>query len=310
MAVHALTDNFRKFFKNLNPGESFERIASREHKTITALIEDPGGLAGELSPKCFLQGSYKQETAIYTINDVDIVALCKLWQPGSGSGSSWSRDKIFDTIAAPLLSDGRYRDKVRYHNNSMCIKVDLGIKVEILPVVYKAGNSDPQSEPFRLYRPENGQWEDGYARYHQALLSWKNDKNRTNGNFIPAIKVFKHLRSRFSLNAVSFHIECLLFSLPNNLFLGNPADYITATLNYIASTSASYWYNNGLKTPCDERNIFAQSEWDNTNWTKFHNQVINWAACAQVAHEAQDRDTAIEGWQLLLGNDFFPKQVS
>ena len=78
-------------------------------------------------------------------------------------GTSWSRDHIFNTITAPLLADGRYCDKVRYGPQSMCIKVDLGIKLEILPVVYKAGCNDPQAEPFCLFRPESNQWEDGYA---------------------------------------------------------------------------------------------------------------------------------------------------
>jgi hypothetical protein len=311
MANHALTENFNHFFKRLNPSPSFEKTAAREHNSITTLIKNPYGLASVLSPICFLQGSYKQETAIYTINDVDIVVLCKLWQPGSGDvGSrSWSRDEIFDTVAAPLLNDGRYKNKVRYHSNSICIKVDLDIKIEILPVVYKAGNSDPKKEPFRLYRPEKGSWEDGYARYHQDWLTWKNQKDRIGGNFKPAIKVFKHLRSHYSLDAVSFHIECLLFSLPDSLFAGGPADYIPATLGYIASTPALTWYSKVVKTPCDDRDIFVESEWSKTSWEMFHKFVVVWAEAAQNASRALDRNTAIKFWRLLLGEEFFPKQV-
>src|SRR5213596_2190284 len=120
-ANYQLTENFNSFFKHVNPKPSFVEVAAREHNTITSLIEDPRGLAAALSPKCFLQGSFKQDTAIYTINDVDIVALCRLWQPGSsGGGASWSRHDIFAVTAAPLLADGRYRDKVRYHSRSMC----------------------------------------------------------------------------------------------------------------------------------------------------------------------------------------------
>jgi hypothetical protein len=312
MAHHALAKNFTYFFKRLNPSPTFERIAAGEHRSITTLIEDPNGLASGLSPKCFLQGSYKQDTAIYTINDVDIVTLCELWYPGSGSAESrsWSRDEIFDTIAQPLLNDGRYKDKVHYHSESMCIKVDLSIKIEILPVVYKTGNNDPQKEPFCLYRPQKKRWEDGYARYHQAQLSLKNRGNKTSGNFIPVIKVLKHLRSRFSLDVVSFHIECFLFSLPDSLFKGSPADYIPTILSHIASTSASAWYNKEIKTPCGEREIFVESEWKWPSWEEFHKAAVIWADCAKGASEALDRDAAIKFWQLLLGEDFFPKQVS
>ncbi len=203
MAEHSLSNHFTAFFRNLNPRPSFVSRAASEHAIVTRLIENTGGEAGQLAPHCFLQGSYKQDTAIYTINDVDIVVLCRLWQPssgggsGGGSGSSWDRNRIFNAIAAPLLTDGRYRDKVRFGPTSMCIKVDLGIKLEILPVVYKSGNDDQDKEPFRLYRPETSTWEDGYARYHQSWLTWKNQQ--TGGNFIPAVKVFEHLRSSWSL---------------------------------------------------------------------------------------------------------------
>jgi len=312
MANHNLTDNFLYFFQRLNPGQTFINQAASHHQSITSLIENPHGPARELSPKCFLQGSYKQHTAIYTINDIDIVVLCNLWQPGSaGSVSrSWGRDDIFDTIAAPLLNDGRYRDKVRYHNGSMCIKVDFGIKIEIFPVVYRAGNYNPLDEPFRLYRVENGRWEDGYARYHQGWLSNKNRYEITNGNFIPAIKVFKHLRSIFGLDMVSFHIECLLFSLPNWLFTGLAADYIPNILSYIASTSATDWYKKVVPTPCGERDIFTQSEWTVESWVKFHEFIVLWAYIANLANQASSRDEAIKYWKILLGDNFFPRQVS
>ncbi len=308
MANHALSDNFAYFFKRLNPSPSFEQKASSEHKTITGLIENSQGLANQLSPRCFLQGSYKQETAIYTINDVDIVVLCNLCYPGSGQGKNWNRDEIFETIAAPLRNDGRYKDKVRYHSNSMCIKVELGIKIEILPVVYKAGNRDFQTEPFCLYRPENSRWEDGYARYHQQYLTNKN--KATSGNFIPAIKIFKHLRSKWGIEAVSFHVECLLFSLPDNLFGGNPTDYIPALLKYLTSYTADAWWNTSIKTPCGERNLFCSSEWGKDSWLVFHRNVVKWSQLAQKASLASNKDEAINAWQELLGSDYFPKNVN
>jgi hypothetical protein len=304
LAYYALTKHFNYFFRRLNPSPSFEAKASAQYAAAKGLVEDRSGLARELAPVCFLQGSYRHETATYTINDVDIVVLCALWQPGSGGGgSSWDRDTIFDTIAAPLKNDYRYRGKVRYRGQSMCIKLEVEPRLEILPVVYKAGNHDSDKEPFRLYRPESGQWEDGYARYHRAYLS---EKNRGTGNFIPAIKVFKHLRSRYSLRSVSFHIECLLYSFPDRLFVGGPADYIPALLSHLVSSSASSWYAQYLPTPCGERDIFTASEWSRVEWGRFHQAATRWAIDARAASQAADRDTAISRWQALLGSDFFP----
>lgn len=188
----------------------------------------------------------------------------------------------------------------------MCVKVDLGIKVEILPVVYKAGNSDSTVEPFRLFRPESGQWEDGFARYHQQWLSWKNSSDKTGGNFIPTVKVFKHFRSRLGLNAVSFHIECLLFSLPDELFRGGPADYIPALLNYIATRPANSWWLQVIMTPCGDRDIFTTPEWDRDSWEAFHEVIDTLARVAMAASETDDWDKGVTLWQLVLGAEFFP----
>jgi hypothetical protein len=312
MAVHALSNHFQAFFARLNPSPSFEQNASSQHSSIRQLIEDRNGAAAELAPITFLQGSYRQQTAINTINDIDIVVLCNLTYPGTPGlfTKAYDRDKIFRMISAPLLADCRYQSKVNYGPQSMCVKVDLGIKIEILPVVFKSGNSDAQREPFVLYRPEASRWEDGFARLHQSRLSAKNAADRTRGNFIPAIKAFKHLRSRFNLNAVSFHIECLLYSLPDHAFFGGPADYLTAILRTIATHSAAEWYQSQCITPCRDRDIFTSGEWTANDWWEFHDMMSKASAVAQRAITTSSQSKAIEAWQAILGPDFFPIAVS
>ena len=315
MAVHSLSKHFQVFLARLNPGSSFEQTASSQHNTIRDLIEDRNGPAAALAPITFLQGSYRQQTAIYTINDVDIVALCNLNYPGypdisGGFGKRYGMNEIFQIIAAPLLADLRYRDKVRFGPQSMCIKVDLSIKVEILPVVFKTGTTDPQQEPFVLYRPETNRWEDGFARYNQAWLSIKNSAARTQGNFIPAIKVLKHIRSLFGLSAVSFHIECLLYSLADSVFLGGPADYLPSVFRSIAAHKPEEWYRSRCMTPCGDRDIFTAPEWGTQDWWKFHEIVSQCSAIAQGAVAATTQTQAIQAWQAILGANLFPATVS
>jgi len=307
MAIHALTENFNRFSANLNPKGTFEEIASREYRSIKGLIEDKSGPAAVLSPNCFLQGSYKQATAIYTINDIDIVALCRLWYPGGGTGKRWSRDEIFDAVAAPLRADKRYEAKTHYGPQSMCIKVDLGIRIEVLPVVLKAGNNDPSQEPFCLYRPEKGSWQEGYARFHQAYLSLKNQDIKTGGNFIPSVKVLKHLRSLYGLQSVSFHLECLLYVLPDDVFAGGAAEFIAGLLAYIARFTAEEWYEANIWTPCGDRKLFFPSEWSWESWSLFHRAARVWSAAAIAASTEQDRNSSISRWQELLGREFFPR---
>ncbi|MFL5653338.1 MAG: SMODS domain-containing nucleotidyltransferase [Ktedonobacteraceae bacterium] len=310
MPVHALGQHFDYFFGRLNPGFSFERQAASEHQSIIRLIEDASGPAAELSPTCFLQGSYRRQTAIYTINDIDIVALCDL-RPPLWKKQRWRRDELFETIAAALRANPHYKDKVCYGSISMCIKVDLGIKVEILPVVNGSWFSHAEDEPFLLYRPEAGRWEDGYARRHQQHLSDKNVQTRTGGNFIPAIKVLKHIRSHHGLDVVSFHLECLLYSLPDRLFRGNAVTYIAAILHAIASESAETWYHwRSIKTPCQERRLFSNTEWTWERWKAFHDWVVFFDLLAQAACRAPDKAMATRTWQLLLRKERFPTEVS
>jgi len=308
MAAHNLTENFSSFFKNINPSSGTEAVASRDYNTIKSLIESPIGPASELSPRCFLQGSYRQQTAIHTLHDVDIVALCALWQPGSGSAGikSWPRNDIFNVIAAAIAVDAKYKSRLRFTASSMCIKVDLDLKIEVLPVVYKAGNNDYAKEPFRLFRPETNTWTDGFARNHQQLLTLKNDLTKTGGNFIPAIKTLKHLRALHSVDSVSFHIECLLSAIPDEIFIGQPVDYIPAVLNYISSFSAPAWFNSGIKTPCGDRMLFTPSEWSVEKWTIFHNFIANCGTVANQAVAAPSANAAKEKWRILLGEDYFP----
>ena len=312
MAVHALSSNFEYFFWRLNPSPSFIKQAASEHENIRSLIENPNGPARELSPRCFLQGSYKQDTAIDRINDIDIVVLCELWQPGYGNagGRSFGRNEIFNIVASSITANNLHKSKVRYNDGSMCIKVDLGIKVEILPVVFKQNNYDFHKEPFRLYRPEKQQWEDGYARYHQNLLSWKNSREKTNGNFKPAIKVFKHLRSLFNIDAVSFHIESFLYNLPDSLYLGNPPDYITNILNFIIKWDSEEWYKTDIKTPCGDRSIFTTNEWEQKKWLAFYEFIQLASRAANIASASKDISDTIKMWQLLLGENYFPKKVN
>lgn len=79
MAIHQLSEHFARFFTVINPSPTWLSKASSQYNTIKGVIEGAGGNAGTLKPKIFLQGSYGRDTAIYTINDMDLVALCSLW---------------------------------------------------------------------------------------------------------------------------------------------------------------------------------------------------------------------------------------
>ena len=309
MAIHSLERNFQGFLARINPGESYEATAASEYRNVSRLLESSEGPAAELRPRCFLQGSYRQQTAIYTINDIDIVALSDLYYPGSGSGRSYPRDEIFSLLTKALQQDNRYRNKLRYGSQSLCIKIDLSIKVEILPAVKPQGVSDFEHEPFKVYRPETGKWIDAYARFHQAHLT---DKNKSVGSFKPMIKTMKHLRDFWGLDvedAVSFHFECLLYRVPNSCYSGTFADVVEAVLASLAGFGPDLAEASNITSPCGDKILFSESEWGKAAYTRFHDFVKRWAIIASGANRQNIRNDAIESWKQLLGDQYFPRDV-
>ena len=312
MPFHNLTDRFNALFGALNPSPSFTATAQSEHSTVAALLTRTDLPCWRyLRPYIFLQGSYKQQTAIYTINDVDIVLLCNLgksslYQQGIDANNRyWTRDQIFSVVAETLAASHHYKGKIKYNSKSMCVKIELGIKVEILPVLRRTLESPNTEEPFLLYRPAKDLWEDGFARKHQSLLSEKNQ--RTGGNFIPAIKVFKHIRSFHNIPSVSFHIECLLYKIPDEVFKGSPAVYIAALLNHLQASPAEAYKTTYLRTPCGDRDIFTSAEWEFESWKYFHSRIQSLSYAASIANLSQSKVDAITYWQKVLGDNYFPR---
>ena len=93
-------------------------------------------------------------------------------------------------------------------------------------------------------------------------------------------------------------------------FIGGPADYIANVMAKIAGTSASDWYQRLLATPCSDRDIFTSEEWAYDSWAAFHAAVVRWHRVAARAQSAPTRAGAIEAWQLLMGQNFFPATVT
>lgn len=112
------------------------------------------------------------------------------------------------------------------------------------------------------------------------------------------------------IEAVSFHLECLLFNLPDEVFRGAPADYIPSALSAIIATSAEAAWIAGCMTPCRDRDVLSEPEWGFNRWHTFHELVKKWTAVAQEAAVTSSRPDAIALWRLLLGDAFFPETVT
>lgn len=314
---------------NINPSPTWRSRASSQYNKIRQVLEENVFLQAHLRPKCLTHGSYDRHTATDRISDIDIVLWCQnlLFPAPQGVGSSgdnlWTRDRIFHAVEAVLANDGLYRNKlIATKPDSICIKLDLGIKMEILPVVSRADSQGYGDEPFYMWRPEELKWDLGYAQKHQEKLSEKNGAAMryvypnasfvaigTDGNFIPTIKVIKHLNARYGLGAASFHIECLLYAVPSELYWAPTGQRLQLVLQWIADLPQNVWYTKQLMAPCADRNIFAlnsSQHWTLENWLAFQSACADWANRALLALSSARRQDAIARWQDLFGCDYFP----
>lgn len=302
-----LTRNFSSFFGKLNPSQTYIDAAATAHAEIRDLIEDKNGPAADLAIRTFIQGSYGRHTAIHTINDVDIVALCNLaYRP---SANRATRDQIHKLVVDSITRSTRYKNRVHHGPQSMCVKVELKeVTLEILPAL-RALHSSWDAEPFYMFRPGNGveQWQQTFARKHQELLTNKN--RATSERFIPMIKVLKHVRALDALadtDAVSFHIECLLYAVADSVYSGSTCECIGHVLRSLSGFTPAKAAASGLRTPCRDRALFATNEWASDSYARFYGAVQRWLQIAERANTANDPSDAIAAWQELLGRDYFP----
>lgn len=67
-----------------------------------------------------------------------------------------------------------------------------------------------------------------FPKEHYKNGAAKNDANRTNGNYKPIVRMFKNARSSLVSSGViskdvapSYFLECLLYNVPDHLFISN-----------------------------------------------------------------------------------------
>ncbi|MFH1088613.1 MAG: nucleotidyltransferase, partial [Patescibacteria group bacterium] len=167
----------------------------------------------------FLQGSYKNDTAISDINDVDIVAVRSTTYSGTFSTQPCDRtilwDQIFSEIEYKLGSQSRYNWTVT--RDDKCIKVRGAFNADVVPAVQV--NTDPRTDPIVIYSFKAGQEKINYPRVHYDNGVAKH--GATDEAYKPVVRMFKNwTKNHFGdTKVVSSHqIESLVHAAENTCF--------------------------------------------------------------------------------------------
>jgi hypothetical protein len=218
----------------------------------------------------FLQGSYKNDTGIPDLNDVDIVALRKSTTSGVFSGVvpiyliSW--EQIFREVQTALEASNHYRGKTELGDK--CIKVNTNFKADVIPAV-RIG--DVATDPIAVYSFREGRERQNFPRNHYANNVSK--QARTAGAYKATVRMFKRwARNWFPWTdtAPSFYVECLIHSMPDDNFSPDPAASFLLVGDHIANQLHRY---SVIMSVAGDKDILTSAEWEPDKFEAFQAQL-------------------------------------
>lgn len=213
--------------------------SAETYQQIKSVLEDTDAPYAARQFEVFLQGSYGNQTNIYSESDVDIVIhllssfiydtnLLPMEQKAlvpttMGGGITYGVDQfkreVFSHLKARYGTDaviGNRSIKIKANGNrrSADVIVCMGYRQYI--------QYTPHSQPFYagvLFKDAGGNEIVNYPKYHKENCITKNQA--TNQWFKPTVRIFKNLRSRLIANgqlndgdAPSYFVEGMLWNIP------------------------------------------------------------------------------------------------
>ena len=210
----------------------------------------------------YLQGSYANYTNIRRDSDVDIVTeLTSVWQRDLGrltdierrayerdhvnSDYGWDdfrRDVVLaliDRFGSDVDSSARRCVKVKGRSSRLPSDVVVALEYRVYTRYVSKGYQHfiPGIKFKDLLTDE---WIINFPKLHRDNGSAKNDYSRTMHNYKPTIRMFKNARSRLvdaevlsKASAPSYFVECLLYNVPDGLFIGTFQERYCGILSWI-----------------------------------------------------------------------------
>lgn len=241
----------------------------------------------------FLQGSYKNDTAIYDINDIDIVAVRI-----SNVPHLW--EDIFDDIQAKVSSFAFYRGKVTKGNK--CVKLVLqNKKVDVVPAVRQDvynGSRNSFDEPIQVFDRAKQVVIHNYPKTHYDNGAKKNKS--TNGNYKKCVRLMKNFVKNHNGTdtAPSFYLECLIYSYSDASFAKNSLiESFYFICNHIANATD---FNVNFKSVAKDKTTISNTEWSNVNFIKFRNYLKSKLPYLQNAVNARNTTDADKNFRLFF----------
>ncbi len=275
---------------HLIPAAAIDRYtAAPPATTVTAaksLHENIRSVLGS-GYETFLQGSYKNDTGVADINDVDIVALRKNTTStiftGTVARNSITWEAIFKEVQDKLEATREYRGKTE--KGDKCITVNTNFHADVVPAVYISADGN---DPISVYSFRERAERKNFPRDHYQRNVEK--QTRTGDNYKATVRMFKRWTKNWfggTKTASSFHVECLIHSVPNSCFVSDKAWAFFTVAHHIVEnvTRATVVYS-----VAGDKDILTDAEWKPDNFEKW--QTALKAARGKVAQAIQAKTEA------------------
>ena len=222
-----------------------------------ALENSDAGYSGR-PYKVFLQGSYGNDTNIYSESDVDIVICCSdaffydldqltpeqkdAFQASFAGSARYTYAMFKADVQAALVST--FGTSVRQTNKAFKIAASGSRRnADVVAAFqhrryteFKGANNQPFFEGISFFTADGGRI-DNFPKYHSDNLTAKHQA--TGNRFKPAIRIFKNIRSKAvecglleNGDAPSYYIEGL-YNVDNAKFAGSLSDMTLNILNWL-----------------------------------------------------------------------------
>ncbi len=275
-----------------------QQASQNTYASIKNALRSSFHMSGKLY-EIYLQGSYANATNIRADSDVDIVVelTSLVWnnlhtfpayrRPSFGS-SGTSREETWREFRASVISaltahfgSGAVVAKnrcVRVSGNSGRLPADVVVCLTYRHYTrYYSAYDSKSGLGITFMDLETNRWIDNFPKLHRDNGSAKNDYSRTLNNYKPTIRMFKNVRNRLidrgvlaESTAPSYFVECLLYNVPDDKFLGSFGDRY---LQILSSSADALSKNQGQAMVCqnEQSKLFGpdSTQWDFNDATTF-----------------------------------------
>ncbi|MFA5778779.1 MAG: hypothetical protein WC947_01420 [Elusimicrobiota bacterium] len=292
-AKQSILEEFEKFRSKIEPTEKEKISISASHNKMREILEN----STEISVvESFLTGSYVRQTMIRPLKDVDFFV-----QMHYGTHKNDNSIQLLSKVRR-VLSKAYPLTPIII--TPPCIKVQFSYcHFEIVPAFAIEGNEDL----FQIPANKVIGWQQTYPKIPDKWMTQENKKSE--GLFIPTIKILKRWRDTYCRQLRSFHLEMLTRMAFDKYKIENYADGVWA---FFARTSCLFDLdkNNPFVPEPGRDNVYVdQYLYDNTlmlvnvrriikTFFSVAQKAFNYTAKGQIGFAKQM-------WSKILGSSFY-----